>query len=418
MDTLTRSLLVFSTFSSLASCESNLWDINERLRTQLLQNYQKMTFPHKGPNDTATVFFDFLLMGAWFQEDLQILNVKSWVVMMWYEPRFVWDPKDFGSIEILHLASDEIWKPDITLYNNADVKEVNHYGKNHVLVYPSGMVLWVPPALFQVECPLDFTYWPYDLQQCHLVIGSWTSHGWQIDLQLFHNNSEVQLGAYWEPSHEWQFQSGTIWRQETKYACCPEPYVSITITLNLKRVSATFTGTIVIPACAISALTLIQFLLPVREKKRLLVGCCCLLLTILEVIHLGSSIPRLSTSTPIIVKFYGQTFIVVTVSVAVTALILRLTDTEHPAASTPPPNLLKTILMGPLSSLLFLHHYTEKVGRSGGGDEDGEVLDTDIKNSVNYAPDWLLVAAAFDRLAALCFLVTFVVMLIAYVAPV
>lgn len=65
-------------------------------------------------------------------------------------------------------------------------------------------------------------------------------------------------------------------------------------------------------------------------------------------------------------KFFGQTLGVVVVSVGVNAVLLRLTDSRLPApSSTPPPAILKTILMGPLAKVLCLTQYTDKVGTSG-----------------------------------------------------
>ena len=33
------------------------------------------------------------------------------------------------------------------------------------------------------SCDLDWTYWPWDRQVCHLVVGSWTKTGWELDVQ-------------------------------------------------------------------------------------------------------------------------------------------------------------------------------------------------------------------------------------------
>lgn len=74
---------------------------------------------------------------------------------------------------------------------SADHSETDHYGNVHLVVYPEGTVLWVPPSIFQAECPLDLTYWPYDTQKCVLLFGSWTKNGWEIDVQLFSNDTNV-----------------------------------------------------------------------------------------------------------------------------------------------------------------------------------------------------------------------------------
>ena len=44
-------------------------------------------------------------------------------------------------------------------------------------------IWWVPPVSLHTSCELDWTYWPWDRQTCHLVVGSWTKTGWELDVQ-------------------------------------------------------------------------------------------------------------------------------------------------------------------------------------------------------------------------------------------
>ncbi|XP_047481122.1 neuronal acetylcholine receptor subunit alpha-6-like [Penaeus chinensis] len=344
----------------------------------------------------------------------QILIVNAWTMLRWQDPRLEWDYKDYGGLKVLHMGDHELWQPDISLYNNAEHSEVDHYGNVHLIVDPDGKVVWVPPAVFRAECPLDFTYWPYDTQKCQLFFGSWTKNGWEIDVQLFHNSTSIYHGSFLKYSHVWQFVDGKMSRYVSTYPCCPEPYITITVELNIRRVSLSFASTVIVPALVTSLLTLVQFLLPLRESKRITVGCVSTLLTLLALFYVAWSVPSLASSVPIIVKFYGQALVMVLLSVGVSAVVLRLTDAHHPAASTPPPALLKTVLTGPVGSILLLQKYMAKVGHSGGGADDAEVLDE--VRPVSYAHEWLLVAAAVDRLAAFAFAAAFVVTLIAYTA--
>ena len=79
----------------------------------------------------------------------------------------------------------------MTLIYSADEANVDHYGRTHLIVENNGDVLWVPPGHFKAYCRLSLRMWPFDVQECTLKFGSWTSHGNQINLTLHRNSSKV-----------------------------------------------------------------------------------------------------------------------------------------------------------------------------------------------------------------------------------
>lgn len=34
-----------------------------------------------------------------------------------YDYKMRWDPDEYGGVDMLHVPSDHIWRPDIVLYN-------------------------------------------------------------------------------------------------------------------------------------------------------------------------------------------------------------------------------------------------------------------------------------------------------------
>nr|XP_045584318.1 neuronal acetylcholine receptor subunit alpha-7-like [Procambarus clarkii] len=400
-----------------AQADSPILSKTEELRQKLLKNYDKYALPQRDTNGTTTAYFDLIPLAMWIEEDKQVFQMNAWIEMAWQDPRLTWDYKDYGNTKEIHFAEDELWHPEVYLYNNAYVTEVDHYSSIGSIVNSNGTVSWIGTGAYKSECPLDATHWPYGTQTCELFFGAWTYHGWQVDLQLSKNKTQIIPSFLMNSGHAWHFDKGSIKRTQHTLSCCPQPYVMLQMEITMSRVFPSFTSTVVIPACVISVLTLVQFLLPLREPRRLTLGCVSLLLTLIVLLYLAISLPHLAFSVPIIVKFYGQTLAVIVVSVGVNAGLLRLTDGRQPSVtSTPPPALLKNILTGPLASVLCLQHYAEKVGLSGGGAEDGEVLEE--TRPASYLHEWLLVAATLDRLAAITFVAAFVITLIAYVAPV
>lgn len=39
------------------------------------------------------------------------------LLQVWFDPRLVWDVKDYGNLVELHFGDHEIWQPDMCLYN-------------------------------------------------------------------------------------------------------------------------------------------------------------------------------------------------------------------------------------------------------------------------------------------------------------
>ncbi|CAL4126551.1 unnamed protein product, partial [Meganyctiphanes norvegica] len=110
----------------------------------------------------------------------------------WHDDRLKWNPDDYGGLDKVYLADGEFWKPDITVLNNAEFSELDHYGNTDLSVFRYGEVWWNPPANIQVECLLDLTYWPYDTQTCGIDFGI------DFDIYLYYpqDRTKLQLEYY------------------------------------------------------------------------------------------------------------------------------------------------------------------------------------------------------------------------------
>ena len=47
----------------------------------------------------------------------QILITNVWVEQEWVDYKLMWNPKEYGGVRHLHVPSQNIWLPDIVLYN-------------------------------------------------------------------------------------------------------------------------------------------------------------------------------------------------------------------------------------------------------------------------------------------------------------
>ncbi|KAK5975135.1 hypothetical protein GCK32_017164, partial [Trichostrongylus colubriformis] len=49
----------------------------------------------------------------------QVLTTNLWLEMQWFDYKLSWEPTRWGGIKKLHIPSDQIWIPDILLYNKS-----------------------------------------------------------------------------------------------------------------------------------------------------------------------------------------------------------------------------------------------------------------------------------------------------------
>ena len=45
------------------------------------------------------------------------MTTNLWVEQYWRDYKLQWDPAEYGGVNMLHVPSDHIWRPDIVLYN-------------------------------------------------------------------------------------------------------------------------------------------------------------------------------------------------------------------------------------------------------------------------------------------------------------
>ena len=47
----------------------------------------------------------------------QVMTTSMWLEQKWIDYRLVWDPADYENVEMLYVPAENIWLPDIVLYN-------------------------------------------------------------------------------------------------------------------------------------------------------------------------------------------------------------------------------------------------------------------------------------------------------------
>ncbi|KAK5650766.1 hypothetical protein RI129_001795 [Pyrocoelia pectoralis] len=257
------------------------------------------------------------------------MTTNLWVEQSWFDYKLKWDPKEYGGVEMLHVPSDHIWRPDIVLYNNADGNFEVTLATKATLNY-TGRVEWKPPAIYKSSCEIDVEYFPFDEQTCVMKFGSWTYDGFQVDLRHVdevRGSNVVHLGVDlrdFYKSVEWDILEVPAVRNEKFYTCCDEPYLDITFNITMRRKTLFYTVNLIIPCMGISFLTVLVFYLPSDSGEKVSLSISILLSLTVFFLLLAEIIPPTSLVVPLLGKFVLFTMILDTFSICVTVVVLNV----------------------------------------------------------------------------------------------
>lgn len=194
------------------------------------------------------------------------------------------------------------------------------------MVYYNGEINWIPPGIFRASCVIKIHWYPFDYQSCFLKFGSWTYHGYALDLQIDTDPDEepgMDLSTY-IPSSEWVLESAPAVRQEIFFSCCPQPYPTIKFYINIRRRTLYYIFNLIIPSSLIGLMTLLGFCLPAHDMSEKIGFETTILLSVSFFLTVVSqTIPETSDGVPLLGLFFSTITLIVTISTTFTILVLN-----------------------------------------------------------------------------------------------
>ncbi|KAK6731999.1 hypothetical protein RB195_008069 [Necator americanus] len=321
----------------------------QRLLYHLLKDYEKAVRPVRNASHTVTVRLGMTMTNIFdMDERNQVLTINVWLDQEWNDELLRWNPDDFGGIQSLRIPCDLIWLPDIVLYNNADDYTAG-YMRSRAMVLYTGTVFWPPPTQLRSTCKVDVSLFPFDEQKCSLKFGSWTYHGFQVD--IINRSENIDLTNY-VPSGEFDLVKVYQKRRVVKYTCCPEPYPDITFFIYIRRKTLYYLYNIVFPCLMMSVLTLLVFVLPPDSGEKIALGITVLLAFSVFVLAIAEKMPETSDSMPLIGIYLMVVMGMTSVSVVMTVLVLNF---HHRGPfNDPVPEWARVLILERLRKLLHM----------------------------------------------------------------
>ncbi|XP_050313456.1 neuronal acetylcholine receptor subunit alpha-7 isoform X1 [Anthonomus grandis grandis] len=270
----------------------------KKLLNKLLDNYNVLERPVANESEPLEVKFGLTLQQIIdVDEKNQILTTNAWLNLEWTDYNLRWNESEYGGVKDLRITPNKLWKPDVLMYNSADEGFDGTFQTN-VVVKHNGSCLYIPPGIFKSTCKIDITWFPFDDQHCDMKFGSWTHDGNQLDLIL---NSEAggDLSDF-ITNGEWYLIGMPGKKNTIIYACCPEPYVDVTFTIQIRRRTLYYFFNLIVPCVLISSMALLGFTLPPDSGEKLTLGVTILLSLTVFLNLVAETLPQVSDAIPLL----------------------------------------------------------------------------------------------------------------------
>lgn len=328
--------------------------IENRLIENIFKNHSIDARPVRKASDPVVVKFGIELVQLIdINERRQYITTKLWVRQFWQSDLMKWDPKKWGGVNQLNIQANDIWKPDIVLYNNAEETSSGSAEKFKTLItlYPSGMNSWLAPATFSSTCKINVKNFPFDSQTCKMKFGSWAFDATKLNLT---QHDAPFLTAQYVNSSTWDIVTIDAKFNSIIYRCCANPFLDITFTFVFKRRPLYYVFNVIAPCIVLVSMVLFSFLLPAESGERLSLNITVMLALAVFLQFLSGSLPRNSDSTPILSVFFITLMTESAAALVTTILVLAIHHKgEENGADPPPAWTRKFFLHSNLNDILF-----------------------------------------------------------------
>ncbi|CAO4382033.1 unnamed protein product [Caenorhabditis nigoni] len=186
------------------------------------------------------------------------------IIQYWEDEFLKWNPPSYEGAEEIFLSSSDIWIPEFSLYYSLNFNDaVKLQSNNDIRVNYTGHVRYYIPFSSESLCKLDVKFFPFDVQQCTLLFGSWAHSNDSIKYSLYSQN--LSLIDFYD-NQEWELDThnSSVHSDGFLYDYLDPPlfWEMIIITLVMKRQSFYYVFNLVIPSTMITLVSVIGFHTP------------------------------------------------------------------------------------------------------------------------------------------------------------
>ena len=309
---------------------------DDDVMTSILKKYNKLIRPVKLLAVDLKISLRQIVS---VDEKNQIMTSNIYVLAKWTDKRFRWNPYSstnvtYGNLTETILPASSVWVPDLFILNIAGPSGfVPIVASNFVLVNFKGQVfLSVSVTNLQTRCKMNVYYFPFDTQNCSIVIGSWLNDNSRINFGSM--AVKIDLASY-QPNPIWTLKKvviNSIFSSDRFYGGSGLTSEDIAYYFSITRGSSYYMNNLMV-CFMLNGVTLVAYFVPFPNQVAL---CMTAFLTFaVQSVNMANFLPVQSSYYPLISVYFTCSILI-----TFTSLIWFWTCNRFISQKQMPPKLL------------------------------------------------------------------------------
>ncbi|XP_012990464.3 5-hydroxytryptamine receptor 3A [Esox lucius] len=255
-------------------------------------------------------------------EKTQILTTFLWLRLYWHHEFLVWEPEDCGGVTRISLPVQDLWMPDIIVYEFVDDDVSQHCP--YVYVNHTGHIRYDRMLRLVSACNLEIFSFPFDVQNCTLTFGSYmhTVRDVRLSPALSFEEMSVNSKQYLETSGEWELVN--LYGQASVLKFGIDEWDIITFWVVIKRRPMLYVVNLLIPSSFLMLIDILSFYLPPHSVDRASFKMTLILGYTVFLLIMNDLLPSTANGTPLIGIYFSVCLALMVISLLETVIITNV----------------------------------------------------------------------------------------------
>ena len=264
----------------------------QRLKQDVLHGYDNKLRPVYNQSQRIDVNVQYNIVGILELEEVtEKFSFTGYLSMQWTDEAIRWDPSEYENIEWLLLPVDDVWLPSLVLVTPYEKAENIQNSWDMVRYYYNGTAAYTTGNILNVKCPMDTTFYPWDIQTCFVFF---SPVGYSPEEVMLISVLKNVTRKYYLGNGQWELiESNTN-------SGISDLFPAFVLKFTLERKPTFLIVNIILPVAFMSVLNILVFFLPVESGERVTYAITVLLSIAVFLTLVGDNLPKHSTPMPIL----------------------------------------------------------------------------------------------------------------------